>query len=39
MNPFFELWINMMRAAVQANPTPEQRRAAFVVVQGGKAAA
>jgi hypothetical protein len=37
MNPSFLIWLNIMLASSPA--TPEERRAAFRVVQGGKEAA
>jgi hypothetical protein len=36
MNPYLELWLAMIKACLP--PTPEQRRAAFKVIEGGKAA-
>jgi hypothetical protein len=37
MNPYFLIWLNIMLAG--SPPTPEQRRAAFKVIEGGKEAA
>jgi hypothetical protein len=37
MNPYLNLWLAMLNAYAPS-PTPEQRRAAFTVIQGGKAA-
>jgi hypothetical protein len=38
-NPYFDLWLAMITAAAApAQPTPEERRAAFTVIEGGRAA-
>jgi hypothetical protein len=39
MNPFLTLWIECLKAHERAmRPSPEERRAHFVVIAGGKAA-
>jgi hypothetical protein len=39
-NPYFDLWLAMITAAspAPAQPTPDERRAAFTVIEGGRAA-
>lgn len=37
IHPFFLLWLKMLEACYP--PTPEQRRQAFRVIEGGKDAA
>ena len=34
MNPYLDLWLAMIRACTE--PTPEERRAQFYVIEGGR---